>query len=85
MLNPDLQHDSRKSISHRLFKVEDAANSGKKWRSPAFGLTDDKHPAVTGKHHPEAQKGAGAGKSLTDSMGDGTLVDGNQGPNTSSA
>lgn len=48
-----------------MFKTEDAAHSGKTWHSPAFDLLDSRHPAVTGEHHPEAVKGAAAGKSLT--------------------
>ena len=42
-----------------MFKVEDLAASGKEWRSPAFDLLDEKHPAVTGQHHPEATPGVG--------------------------
>lgn len=45
-----------------MFKVEDLAASGREWRSPAFDLFDRSHPAVTGQHHPEAVKGAGAGE-----------------------
>ncbi|KAK4689510.1 hypothetical protein P7C73_g600, partial [Tremellales sp. Uapishka_1] len=67
-LNPDLAHDPKNSIAKRMFKVEDLAFSGKEWRSPAFSLTDSKHPAVTGETHPHAVKGAGAGKSLTSKL-----------------
>ena len=58
-INPGLSHDSKKSAAQRMFKVEDLAASGKEWRSPAFDLLDEKHPAVTGKQHPEATPGVG--------------------------
>jgi len=58
-LNPDLVHDSKKSTAKRMFKVEDLAASGREWRSPAFDLFDTQHPAVTGRSHPDAVKGAG--------------------------
>jgi len=67
-LNPDLTHDSGKSVAKRIWKTEDLANSGREWRSPAFDLLDPHHPAVTGTHHPEAEKGAGAGNSLTSKL-----------------
>ncbi|ODN78898.1 hypothetical protein L202_04426 [Cryptococcus amylolentus CBS 6039] len=59
-LNPDLTHDAEKSWTHKAFKTEDLAASGKEWRSPAFDLTDKAHPALTGQHHPGATVGAGA-------------------------
>ncbi|WWC71598.1 uncharacterized protein I206_105556 [Kwoniella pini CBS 10737] len=59
-LNPDLSHSHEKSSAQRAFKVEDAASSGKEWRSVAFDILDSKHPAVTGQHHPAAKQGAGA-------------------------
>ncbi|OWT39064.1 hypothetical protein C362_03228 [Cryptococcus neoformans Bt1] len=54
-LNPELTHDGGKSWAKRAFKVEDAARTGKEWRSPAFNLIDPAHPAVTGQHHPAVQ------------------------------
>ncbi|KAL0249814.1 hypothetical protein I308_103116 [Cryptococcus tetragattii IND107] len=54
-LNPELTHDGGKSWAKRAFKVEDAARTGKEWRSPAFNLIDPAHPAVTGKPHPAVQ------------------------------
>ncbi|KAL7423409.1 hypothetical protein Q5752_000989 [Cryptotrichosporon argae] len=68
-INPELSGDHGKSISKRIWKTEDLANSGKEWRSPAFDLLDSRHPAVTGTHHPEAQQGAGAGQSLSSKIG----------------
>ncbi|KAK8854853.1 hypothetical protein IAR55_003592 [Kwoniella newhampshirensis] len=67
-LNPDLTHSSEKSTAKRLFKVQDLANSGKEWRSPAFDLLDSRHPAVTGQHHPAANKGAGSAQAATSAV-----------------
>ena len=68
-LNPDMTHDKRKSIAERLFKTEDLAHSGSDWRSPAFSLAgDNKHPAITGEHHPLAKEGAARGHGLTDAI-----------------
>ena len=67
-LNPDLAHDSQKSIAKRMFKVEDLANSGREWRSPAFDLLDPQHPAVTGQHHPEAVRNAGSANKETSAI-----------------
>lgn len=78
-LNPDMTHDKKKSISERLFKTEDLAHSGKQWRSPAFSLTDNKHPAKTGEHHPQAVPGAAHGSGLADKLPTAG-VSGNQGP-----
>jgi len=63
-----MAHDSTKSTAKRMFKVEDMANSGKQWRSPAFDLLDPSHPAVTGQHHPEAVKGAGTANKKTSAV-----------------
>jgi hypothetical protein len=69
-----------------MWKTEDLAHSGKEWHSQAFDLFDPKHPAVTGEHHPHAQKGAGTGQSLTSKVQDpnapATSTGGNQGPST---
>jgi hypothetical protein len=59
-INPDLTHDSKKSIAHRQYATEDLAASGDSWHSPAFDLLDSAHPAVTGKPHPQAQHNAGS-------------------------
>ena len=56
VINPDLLPNAQAS---KAFKTEDLAGSGVEWRSPAFDLFDPKHPAVTGKQHPEAVEGAG--------------------------
>jgi len=58
-LNPGFSHDNKKSSVQRMFKVEDFAASGREWRSPAFDLLDEKHPAVTGQHHAETTPGVG--------------------------
>jgi hypothetical protein len=79
-LNPDMTHDKRKSIAERLFKTEDLAHSGKDWHSPAFSLAgDNKHPAITGEHHPLAKEGAARGKGLTDAI-PAAGASGNQAP-----
>lgn len=82
-LNPDLAHDSTKSTAKRLFKVQDLANSGNGWRSPAFDLLDPNHPAVTGRHHPDAVHGAGSGNVKTSAIaaarGETTHQTGSQG------
>ncbi|WWD18999.1 hypothetical protein CI109_103456 [Kwoniella shandongensis] len=67
-LNPDLTHSAEKSTAKRLFKVQDLANTGKEWRSPAFDLLDNKHPAVTGHHHPSAVQGAGSAHAQTSAV-----------------
>ena len=51
-----------------MFKVEDMANSGQEWRSPAFDLLDSAHPAATGRHHPGAVQGAGHGNKNTSAI-----------------
>ncbi len=63
-----MAHDSTKSTAKRLFKVQDLANSGKEWRSPAFDLLDPNHPAVTGRRHPNAVQGAGSGDKKTSAV-----------------
>ncbi|WWC90750.1 uncharacterized protein L201_005687 [Kwoniella dendrophila CBS 6074] len=59
-LNPDLSHNHEKSAAKRMFHTSDLAASGKEWRSNAFDLFDNSHPAVTGQSHPAAKQGAGA-------------------------
>lgn len=71
-MNADMGHNSEKSTMARVWKTEDLAHSGKEWHSPAFDLLDRQHPAVTGKHHPAAVKGAAAGHSLTSQTQEGT-------------
>jgi len=72
MINADMGHSTEKSTLARVWKTEDLAHSGREWHSPAFDLLDKQHPAVTGKNHPEAVKGAAAGHSLTSQMQEGT-------------
>ncbi|WRT68357.1 uncharacterized protein IL334_005333 [Kwoniella shivajii] len=57
-LNPDLTHSAEKSSAKRLFKTQDFASSGTDWKSKAFDLLDNQHPAVTGVHHPDTKPGA---------------------------
>ncbi|KAI9637351.1 uncharacterized protein MKK02DRAFT_36365 [Dioszegia hungarica] len=79
MLNPEMTHSDGKSIIKRLAKTEDLSHSGSAWRSPAFSLTDSKHPAVTGEHHPQAVAGAAHGKGMSSAI-PAPGASGNQGP-----
>lgn len=58
------ERQSKESWSKRQFKVEDAAKTGKDWRSPVFSLFSKKHPASSGEHHPNVSgKGVSSGHS----------------------
>jgi len=53
------ERQTKESWTKRQFKIEDAATSGREWRSPVFSLFSSDHPAVSGKAHPQSSKPAG--------------------------
>ncbi|KLT41292.1 hypothetical protein CC85DRAFT_286608 [Cutaneotrichosporon oleaginosum] len=64
-LLPNMSQDPSKSIVQRLWKTQDAAKSGRSWHSPAFSITSSAHPATSGRHHPDATRGAATGTGMT--------------------
>jgi hypothetical protein len=67
-----MSHNHKASFTQKQFKVEDAAQSGKDWRSPVFSLVDSKHPAVTGEHHPSTSTTQKAAAHAADAAHTGT-------------